>query len=92
MGIRSIGVELVQAKRAVPDSLTLTLHQTFAKGDELRRVLLKEYGEEMSKKDEDKFVVALSTFCCAYMLDRARRNICSGTQKHLGIYICCTKC
>ena len=82
LGIRSSGVELVQAKRAIPDSLKLTLHQTFGtrspkvlpKGDELRRVLLKEYGEEMSKKDEDKFVVALSAFCCAYMLGPEERS------------------
>jgi hypothetical protein len=89
MGIRGTGIDLeeddLQLEASVREKLS-TIFETcgpkqLPSTSDLHRVLVRDYGMEMSKEEEDKFVVALVAYCCAHVLaptDRAAvvpRNI-----------------
>jgi len=42
--------------------------------DDLRKVLCREYGQDMSEYDEETFMIAMAALCCAYMFGPGKRT------------------
>ena len=42
--------------------------------DDLRKVLRRDYGQDMCQYDEETFMIAMSAFCCAYMFGPGKRT------------------
>lgn len=82
LGIRCRGKQVVMSSAKGTEYAKQRLRERFGTEDDkeypdvddLRKVLLREYGQSMTEFDEETFMIAIAGICCAYMFGPARRT------------------
>ena len=82
LGIRCTGSNVVSNHGKVVECAKSRLQERFQTGqsdvlpdlDYLRRIICKDYGEEMTVHEEETFMIALAAFVCAYMFGPPKRT------------------
>ncbi|CAL5012900.1 unnamed protein product [Urochloa decumbens] len=82
LGVRSTGVELVDDEDSNSTMIKSKLCRAFGIDGvdvlpglaDIQKVLLKDYPDDMSKEDEDKFIVTFAAFCIAHIFGNKDRG------------------
>jgi hypothetical protein len=82
LGIRGSGIVLAEEDGTVSKEIRERLDSMFSTGNpgglptvsDVKAILLKDYGDKLSKEEEDVFVVAMAAFTCATFLSSAGRQ------------------
>jgi len=81
LGIRCTGTHMATNSSKVTKYVKIRLQERFGFDeskefpdlDDLRKVLRRDYGQDMCQYDEETFMIAMSAFCCAYMFGPGKR-------------------
>ena len=82
LGIRCIGREIVTSSSKASEYVKCRLRERFGTDDskeypdldDLRKVLYRQYGDDMSAHDEETFMIAIAGLCCAYLFGPPNRT------------------